>query len=190
MNMKRSFLVFLAIAALALSASEAWANTYYVSTSGNDSNPGSAASPWRTLQHAVDTIAPGDTILVRAGTYPGCRIGNSGQPGAVKTLKADTGAKVLINTPGPGNRHTSNIEIENFDAVVSYWVIDGFEVANGPRYGIDIRITEYITIQNCFVHDSAVTGIFLSFSYHPTIQFNESARNGEHGTIISPVVSI
>src|SRR4030095_1808114 len=29
--------------------------------------------------------------------------------------------------------------------------------------------------------NSAVTGIFLSFSYHPVIQFNESASNGEHG---------
>ena len=31
------------------------------------------------------------------------------------------------------------------------------------------------------VHDSAVTGIFTAFTYHPLIQNNESGYNGEHG---------
>src|SRR5580765_6137522 len=30
------------------------ATTYYVATTGNDSNPGTVGSPWLTLQHAVD----------------------------------------------------------------------------------------------------------------------------------------
>lgn len=42
---------------------------YYVSLSGDDDNPGTFASPWRTIQHAADTIQPGDTVFVRTGTY-------------------------------------------------------------------------------------------------------------------------
>src|SRR5215471_8962154 len=179
--MKRLFISLLAVAACLCLFNSAQANTFYVATTGKDSNTGAQAQPWLTLQHAVDNINPGDTILVESGTYAGCRIGNSGQPAAVCTLKADTGARVLVNAPGPSNKHNSNIEVELFDSTVSYWVIDGFESANSPRYGIDIRVTNFITVQNCITHGSALTGIFLAFSDHPLIQNNETYLNGEHG---------
>ena len=61
-------------------------STYYVATTGNDTAAGTSTAPWLTLQHGVDTIKAGDTIIVKAGTYAGARIGNSGaawrpQPG-------------------------------------------------------------------------------------------------------------
>ncbi len=41
------------------------ASTYWVNgDSGLDTNTGSQGSPWKTIQHALDTIAPGDTIRV------------------------------------------------------------------------------------------------------------------------------
>jgi parallel beta helix pectate lyase-like protein/fibronectin type III domain protein len=43
--------------------------TYYVSTSGSDTNPGSFEQPWRTVQRAMDTLKPGQRALVRAGVY-------------------------------------------------------------------------------------------------------------------------
>src|SRR5712692_3625585 len=179
--MKSLLLSLFAVGASLCLCNATRANTFYVATSGNNANPGSKGQPWLTLQHAVDNINPGDTILVESGTYAGCRIGHSGQPGALCTLKADSGASVLVNTPGPANQHNSNIEVELFDDTVRYWVIDGFESANSPRYGIDVRITDFITVQNCYVHGSTLTGIFLAFSDHPLIQTNESAFNGEHG---------
>ena len=102
----------------------AMAETFFVATNGSDASAGGAAQPWATLQHAVDTVRPGDTVLVESGTYAGCRIGNSGLAGAVCTLKADSGAHVLVNSAGPANRHGSNIEIELFDDTVRYSVID------------------------------------------------------------------
>ena len=168
--MKRFYSIVLTLATIICLCGSAIANTYYVATpasGGNDSNPGTSAQPWATLQHAVDTISPGDTILVKTGTYVGFRAENSGLLGAVKTIKAEGGGSVLVNAPGPFNRHSSNIEFENFDATVKYWVIDGFEVSNSPKYGIDLRDTDYISVENCDVHDSAVTGIFTAFTYHP-----------------------
>ena len=88
------------------------ATTFFVAPDGNDGNPGSSAAPWRTLQHAVDTAAPGDTIAVRAGTYAGARIERSGTAQAWLTLRAVTGQAVIIDRPGPNNRHGSNLELE------------------------------------------------------------------------------
>jgi MYXO-CTERM domain-containing protein len=47
----------------------ALAADYYVTTTGSDSNPGTLASPFATLQKANDTAAAGDTIWMRGGTY-------------------------------------------------------------------------------------------------------------------------
>src|SRR5207253_2612121 len=45
------------------------AATYYVSNAGSDANAGSSGSPWLTLQHAVSTVACGDTINVVANGF-------------------------------------------------------------------------------------------------------------------------
>jgi Right handed beta helix region/Pel9A-like, right handed beta helix region len=43
--------------------------TYHVSPTGSDSNPGSEARPFRTIQKAADSVKPGDTVLVGDGVY-------------------------------------------------------------------------------------------------------------------------
>jgi hypothetical protein len=43
--------------------------TYHVSPTGSDSNPGSEARPFRTIQKAADSVKPGDTVLVDDGVY-------------------------------------------------------------------------------------------------------------------------
>jgi parallel beta-helix repeat protein len=178
--------LFLVLGVTLCLGGSAFATTYYVAPNGNDIFNGSSTAPWATLQHAVETIAPGDTILVRSGTYAGCRIRNSGTQAAPKILARDAGATVVVNTPGPQNNHNSLIEIENGSGIeVTDWLVDGLEVVNSPHHGIDIRITNRITIQNCYVGHSAPTGtgdgIFLAFSSHPLLENNEVAYNTEHG---------
>jgi len=47
----------------------ALAAEYYVSPTGSDSNPGTQASPWGTVQKAANTAVAGDTVWFRGGTY-------------------------------------------------------------------------------------------------------------------------
>ncbi len=54
---------------LSLLTSSAFATTYYVATTGSDSNPGTSASPFRTIKYAYSKVAAGDMILVRPGKY-------------------------------------------------------------------------------------------------------------------------
>jgi len=45
-------------------------NSYYVSTTGSDSNDGlSESTAFRTIQKAVDIVQAGDTVLIMPGTY-------------------------------------------------------------------------------------------------------------------------
>ncbi|MFC1849028.1 right-handed parallel beta-helix repeat-containing protein [candidate division CSSED10-310 bacterium] len=168
-------------------------NNYFVSLSGDNGNEGqSQDDAWRTLQFAVDNVAPGDTISVLSGTYEGCRIENSGTSEQWITLRVNPGDAVLLNTPGTNAVHDSIIEVETWagDGVVAYWIIDGFEVANAPGAGIDLRgnstnLSHDLTVRNNTVHhnglSSGKTGIFTAFIDHVLIEGNESYNNGEHG---------
>jgi parallel beta-helix repeat protein/VCBS repeat-containing protein len=59
------------------------AATYYVSTSGSDTNAGTAPgnAAWRTITHALSLVTSGDIINVEAGTYA-----NTGAPAEVFPL--------------------------------------------------------------------------------------------------------
>ncbi len=43
--------------------------TYYVSPTGDDNDPGSELSPWRTIAASVNRLSAGDTLYMREGTY-------------------------------------------------------------------------------------------------------------------------
>lgn len=104
--------------------------TLYVSTTGSDSNPGSRAKPFLTIQHAADNAKPGDTINVRGGTY--CeRLALTTSGDATQgyiTFRSQPGETAVLDggclTPSEG--HSSMIELHN----VSYVKIEGFEVRN------------------------------------------------------------
>ncbi|HKI86680.1 MAG TPA: DUF1565 domain-containing protein, partial [Thermoanaerobaculia bacterium] len=55
----------------ALTLPEVWAATYYVNnSSGSNGNPGTSASPWKTLSYALShSLASGDVVSVAPGTY-------------------------------------------------------------------------------------------------------------------------
>ncbi|WP_437854676.1 right-handed parallel beta-helix repeat-containing protein [Sorangium sp. So ce363] len=163
----------------------ALAATYYVDCElGDDAGEGGVDDPWQTLQFAVNNINDGDTIIVRPGLCQGCRIGESGAPGAGrKTLRAEPG--VTIVELGTANRHESHIEVELFGGTVSHWIIEGFELTGAPRSGVDLRGTSDITVRYCYVHNNGRTGIFTAFSDDAVIEYNESAFNGEHGVYTS-----
>ncbi len=52
-----------------LAAGTARATDYYVATTGSDSNAGTMAAPFATLQKGVNTAVAGDTVWIRGGTY-------------------------------------------------------------------------------------------------------------------------
>lgn len=45
------------------------ATEFHVATTGDDANPGTKSSPFRTVQRAADATQPGDIVTVHAGVY-------------------------------------------------------------------------------------------------------------------------
>ena len=73
-------------------------STFYVSTSGSDSNAGTLSKPFRTIQRAANLAEAGDTVLVRGGTYrETVRPSRSGSSGDPITFKPYNGENVTIS---------------------------------------------------------------------------------------------
>lgn len=79
-------------------------NTYYVAPApnGSDGNPGTASAPWLTIQHAGLAVQPGDTVIVRAGTYDGAVFGWDSPPCTVDDcVIAGTAMHPILFTADP-----------------------------------------------------------------------------------------
>src|SRR5438552_18863080 len=72
---------------------------FYVSSAGNDNNPGSASKPVRQIRQALTLVSPGDTIQVANGSYLGFDIDTvSGSNGAPITIRAAGTNAVVVPT--------------------------------------------------------------------------------------------
>lgn len=93
-------LIFLVALLLIASCRLAHATTYYVDTTGSDSNDGSSVHPFLTIQKGSDTaITPGDTVCVNNGTYT-TTFTKYGNPGTVDnpiTFRNCQGGSVIID---------------------------------------------------------------------------------------------
>ena len=104
---------------------------FYVSTTGNDSNPGSLSSPWRTIQHAASTVPPGATVYVRAGVYGesvNITVSGSATAGPV-TFQSYPGETAIVDGTGLS---PSTSDVQGLFNIVngSYIIIQGFEIRN------------------------------------------------------------
>ena len=46
-------------------------NQYYLAPNGSDANSGTSDHPWQTLDKANKALKPGDTVILRQGSYSG-----------------------------------------------------------------------------------------------------------------------
>ncbi len=116
---------------------------YYVSTSGNDTDPGTSDRPFRTITHAYALAAAGVTIHVDPGVYTdytsadptvaaGIRLDRSGTATNLIVLKSEVpGGAIIDGQDNPDRDHGIVIRGD-------YNVVDGFEVRRCPDGGIAI----------------------------------------------------
>ena len=136
--------------------------TYYVAATGNDGGPGTLAQPWHTIQHAVDSVSAGDTVLVRGGTY---------------------NEAVFINVSG--SAVNGAVKLQNYPGETAALDGSGFSSADGD-IGISITDQSYITIQGFEIRNYSTTnsnatpmGIFVTGASHHIQLINNHIHNIE-----------
>ncbi|MBN1251376.1 MAG: right-handed parallel beta-helix repeat-containing protein [Bacteroidales bacterium] len=145
---------------------------YYVSTSGNDDNPGTENQPWRTIQKAANSANQGTIVVVRSGNYSEFVTlnngGNSEDSRIIFFSEVLEGAKIR------------GIKIKS-----DYITFDGFEIeAEGVTNWVGIYIdgTSYVDIINCYVHDCPTGGINITNGAdNVQIVENRIEHNGQWG---------
>lgn len=163
--MKKSLLiVFFAILFLPF----AGAQNFYVSTTGDDSNPGTIDQPWESIQFAMDVATPGSTVNIHGGTYYERLFVNvSGEPNNFITFQNFNDELVIVN--GEGNSDPALCEIYDQEFVR----IKGIHFTNNQQLdamGIMIEgKCRNIEIIDCTISE-------IHFSTDPNAPVNENTN--------------
>lgn len=137
----------------------------YVAASGDNGNPGTISLPWRTIQHAVDNVGPGQTIYVRGGTY--------------------TSQVIFSGTEDSGSSGGGYVTLQNYPEETP--VIDGISTIPDDREGlISVIDASYIKIigfelKNFKTSSSGPTpvGIYIEGASHHIELRNNKINNIE-----------
>lgn len=119
--------------------------TYYVDKdhpAAADTNPGTEALPWKTLQHAADVLEAGQSVVVKPGTYQE----------RVTTQKDGTSQRYITF------KAQGEVVMKGFVIGHDYLRIEGFEItgelsANFQGAFFILPAASYVEIVNNTVHD-------------------------------------
>jgi hypothetical protein len=155
--------------------------TYYVSPSGSDAAAGGPDSPWRSVQHAADSVSPGDRVYIRSGAYAERVVfKRAGEAGAPTVFSAGPGERVTLKglelAKGVAHLNIANLTIAGFkvwgvslegnnhDITLSGLTVKGGEAGihltsgesgsppeNGP--------VSDVIVENSLIRDSAYTAV-------------------------------
>jgi parallel beta-helix repeat protein len=125
--------------------------TYYVSTTGSDTNPGTSTAPFRTINKGIAAMAAGDTLLIYGGVYSEqVTISKTGSSSALFTVKAVSGQRVIVDG---GLVRDRGVMLSG-----NYIVVDGLEVQRALQFCVDVIGTN-ITVRNFTIHDCQRAGL-------------------------------
>ena len=165
-----------------LGAATAHGADFFVSTSGSDTNTGSIAQPFATIQKAADVMNPGDTCHIRAGTYretvaPPSRATTAALPIRYEAYSNEAVTVTGLDAVSGWANYSGSIYTCSVPAEVSQLFIDGqlMMEARWPNSGIN-----HLTPTNASVETatSIVPGGVSTFADSALSAFTNGHWNG------------
>jgi parallel beta-helix repeat protein len=158
---------------------------------GNDSNPGTQAEPFATIQKGVDMVCAGGKVHVAAGEYYGDIY--IGKPLSLLGAGRDVVTVQEYYDPCFGVE-ADNVRISGFtiEALYSYGInlynVSHCSILNNNftecYYGILLEYTSNSTISNNNVYDGYCDGIYLYGSWDNTVSNNNVYDNWGDGIVV------
>jgi hypothetical protein len=129
--------------------------TYYVTPAGNDTTgAGTELLPWKTIKKAADTVLPGDTVMVQAGSYDErVKVKRDGAVNRQISFRGATSHAALI-------RHGFQIDADHV-------TIEGFDITHDKGGWLENGVWlagNHVLITGNYIHDVPGAGIQPSWS--------------------------
>ncbi len=129
--------------------------TYYVSTTGKNSNAGTITAPWLTIQHAANEVKAGATVYVFGGVYKeSVNFPRSGTAKEPITFESYPGETAVIDGDGVSCCGSSGTQgLINMTGNLSYITVIGFEIRNFTTNSEnDVPVGVWITGSGTGIH--------------------------------------
>ncbi|MBK8170956.1 MAG: right-handed parallel beta-helix repeat-containing protein [Sandaracinaceae bacterium] len=177
---------------------------FYVATDGDDSRTAADAqhieSPWASLSHALLVgLAPGDTILVRAGTYASTAGNGAGVHYAIDELHGTEGHPIRIwaypgerpvldlndVAPSYANPWAMSVSSSEYVHVKGFVIKNLHQIADGSGVSRGFRFwnSNHCIAEHLEIYNMASTGFVLENSDDNLILNCDSHHNGDGLTL-------
>ena len=149
-------------------------NSYFVSTSGSDQNPGTIEQPWKTIQKAANSLVGGETLYIRGGTYNeqvnlAYRDNSSG---SYSTFINFPGESVILDGTGIDIQHGEGL----FSIKASDYIrVTGLRVQHSNGAGIYVLNSNNIRIDHNSTYDTVKSGIGIWRGANVVVDGNDIA---------------
>jgi parallel beta-helix repeat protein len=148
---------------------------YYVSTTGNDSNPGTESLPWKTLAKAASMATANVTVFIKKGTYNERLVPlNSGTANAPVTFTSYPGDSASIDGEGMTDPALSTGLI--FVDGLRYITISGLQIRHSAGVGIQVKNSSHITIRENTIDSTYDMGLKVHACDNILVEGNEIVR--------------
>jgi parallel beta-helix repeat protein len=138
---------------------------HYVAPNGSDGAAGTLRKPWRTVQHALDSLRPGETAFVRGGTYrENLSSDRAGTRTKTITIRSYPGERVVLrpdeNDPSYPLKFTSGAAFVR----VQGFVIEGAAIPNTVNVYVTGR-ARHVELSRCEIRRAAHgSGIYIDYT--------------------------
>lgn len=174
-------------------------DAHWVSPRGTNDSPGTRARPWRTLPRALRSLRPGDTLVVKPGTYGSVGattvVSRGGTPSKRITIRGAPGRK-LPRVVGAFRIAVSNVRVDRL-------LFDGptgrvQHVSSANPGGEQVQVAIYdgeggirnVSISRSEVRDSKWhAGIYVAAAQNVRIVGNRIHHNGDETSAAQSNVS-